>query len=310
MASHEIIDIDTCPLLSKKINENLYFIRSLLEKITSFEIQIRKAKSFIKRKIESGDVWITEADNGLDVVLEFDAALDLRIREIIFSELTAKDDIIRISHRLKSNLSPEVIMEKAKPCIKIAGYDVFIPAGTFLQPSKAGEQTLIELTESFLAGISGKIADLFCGVGTFSYALAKDIKRKIIAVDSSCELLTGFRESLNRQMIGNVKIENRNLFKYPLKGKELYDFAAIVFDPPRSGAKEQVKEIAALDDEHKPHVIVAISCNPHTFARDADILIAGGYELKEVRMVDQFIYSNHCELVAGFIKRSDLINKD
>ncbi|MBQ1612167.1 MAG: methyltransferase, partial [Alphaproteobacteria bacterium] len=158
----------------------------------------------------------------------------------------------------------------------------------------------IGLASSYLDEIHGNIADLFCGVGTFSYALANDNERQITAVDSSVELLSGFQESLNRQMITNIKIENRNLFKYPLTGKELCGYQAILFDPPRAGAKEQVAEISRLNNEDKPQKIVAISCNPHSFVRDANILIQGGYQLMKVTMVDQFVYSNHSELVALF----------
>ena len=103
-------------------------------------------------------------------------------------------------------------------------------------------------------------------------------------------------------MIPNIEILNRNLFKYPLAGKELYGFSAIVFDPPRAGAKEQVTAISVLPSEEKPQKIIAISCNPHSFVRDANILISGGYELVSVTMVDQFIYSRHSELVALFEK--------
>ncbi len=299
--SSEIVDIDFCPMLTSRINSNINFVRNLLEQITKADIHVKDKKKKNKIfRIEQGDIWITEADNGLDVVLEFDGEPNLEIRQIIFEIIAAQDDIIRISHRKNVNHQPETIMEKIKPYIQIAGREVYIPAGTFLQPSKEGEQALIGLASSYLDEIHGNIADLFCGVGTFSYALANDNERQITAVDSSVELLSGFQESLNRQMITNIKIENRNLFKYPLTGKELCGYQAILFDPPRAGAKEQVAEISRLNNEDKPQKIVAISCNPHSFVRDANILIQGGYQLMKVTMVDQFVYSNHSELVALF----------
>ena len=299
--SSEIVDIDFCPMLTSRINSNINFVRNLLEQITKADIHVKDKKKKNKIfRIEQGDIWITEADNGLDVVLEFDGEPNLEIRQIIFEIIAAQDDIIRISHRKNVNHQPETIMEKIKPYIQIAGREVYIPAGTFLQPSKEGEQALIGLASSYLDEIHGNIADLFCGVGTFSYALANDNERQITAVDSSVELLSGFQESLNQQMITNIKIENRNLFKYPLTGKELCGYQAILFDPPRAGAKEQVAEISRLNNEDKPQKIVAISCNPHSFVRDANILIQGGYQLMKVTMVDQFVYSNHSELVALF----------
>lgn len=307
--SNEIIDIDSCPLLTLKLNQVLPFIRNLLSQICNIDFVIKgKGKNRKILRIEKGDVWLTEADNGVDLVLEFPVEPNLELRQIIFEEISAQNDVIRVSHRESVNHHPETIMEKIKPYLKIGGYEVYIPAGTFLQPSKEGEQSLIRLAQKYLGETSGNVADLFCGGGTFSYALVGKTDCHITAVDSSEELLAGFQESINRQMISNIKILNRNLFKYPLAGKELYGYSAILFDPPRAGAKEQVTAIAALDDDAKPQKIVAVSCNPHSFVRDADILADGGYHLVSVTMVDQFIYSKHSELVALFEKNAD-INK-
>lgn len=301
--SSEIVDIDGCSLLTPRINRSLGFIRRLLEEITSVDcVEYGRKKSRKSFRIDKGDVWITEADNGLDLVLEFPRGLNLELRQIIFEKVSAQDEIIRVSHRQSVNHHPETIMEKIRPHLLIAGREVYIPAGTFLQPSKAGEQTLVRLVTENLQGVTGAVADLFCGVGTFSYALSALPGVRITAADSCAELLEGFQNSLNRQMISNIEIINRNLFKYPLSGKELHGFAAVVFDPPRAGAREQVTAISALDEAAKPEKIVAVSCNPHSFVRDADILIAGGYRLSSVTMVDQFIYSKHSELVALFEK--------
>ena len=98
------------------------------------------------------------------------------------------------------------------------------------------------------------------------------------------------------------KIIKQNLFKYPLIGKDIESFDAIVFDPPRAGALAQVKEIAAMDEAKMPQRIIAVSCNPHSFVNDANLLISGGYRLEEITLVDQFSYSNHSELVALFTK--------
>lgn len=301
--SNEIVDIADCPLLTPRINGSLGFVRRLLEEIMSVECTERGRKKARKTfRIDKGDVWITEADNGLDVVLEFPHELGLELRQIIFEEVSAQDEVIRVSHRQSVKHRPETVMEKIRPHLLIAGREVYIPAGTFLQPSKAGERALVGLVTKSLTGVIGAVADLFCGVGTFSYALSALPGVKVTAADSSAELLAGFQDSLNRQMISNIEIVNRNLFKYPLAGKELHGFSAVVFDPPRAGAKEQATAIAALDEGAKPEKVVAVSCNPHSFVRDADILIAGGYRLRSVTMVDQFVYSKHSELVALFEK--------
>ena len=101
-------------------------------------------------------------------------------------------------------------------------------------------------------------------------------------------------------MLHNIEIVERNLFKYPFEAEDLKTFDAIVFDPPRAGAKAIVNEIAKIDDKSNLKKIVAVSCNPHSFINDAKVLIESGYKLKSVTMVDQFVYSNHSELVALF----------
>jgi 23S rRNA (uracil1939-C5)-methyltransferase len=80
---------------------------------------------------------------------------------------------------------------------------------------------------------------------------------------------------------------------------ELKTFDAVVFDPPRQGAQAQAKELAAS----KVPLVIAVSCDAEAFARDARMLIDGGYNLDGVTPVDQFRYSAHIEIVARFRKR-------
>lgn len=298
--SHNLVDLNTCLLLTPLLNENLGNIRRLLEEVCTIPIQVKSGKKILSVPITKGDVWLTAADNGIDVVLEFPGKLELGHRMAIFELAQAYNGIVRVSWRPDAATPAEPLVEKAKPFIMAGSFPVYIPAGTFLQPSVAGQEALSALVLKYLEDTTGNIADLFCGVGTFSYVLAENTARKITAVDSSAELLQGFRESLNRNMIPNIDIVTRNLFKYPLKSDELKSFNAVLFDPPRAGALSQVQALAELPCESRPSKLVAVSCNPQTFARDAKILIAGGYRLEEVTMVDQFIYSNHSELVALF----------
>ena len=299
-ASHKIINIQSCPLLTPKLNKILPFVKGLLEDICQTPYNIKKGKKQISANITKGDVFICEADNGIDLVLEYNAPLSLEQRMIIFEKSQTDNDVIRISHRKDAFSSAETIIEKIAPFIKIGNYEVMIPAGTFLQPSAQGQETLTGLVMKYMRSVQGNIADLFCGVGTFSYFLCDLSDVKITAVDSSKDLLKGFNDSINRNQIKNIQIINKNLFKYPLDAAELKDFSAIVFDPPRAGASAQCKEIASAPV--KPEIIVAVSCNPATFVNDAKMLISGGYNLKEVTMVDQFTYSDHSELVAFFTK--------
>lgn len=299
--SHQIVDIENCPALTESINRFLPRLREFLYDFCSVK-QSQKIKNKIQTiSVSAGDIWITQADNGLDILLQINIPLCLEHRMIISDFANNTSDIARISVSI-NNFHPETIAEKVKPFIKTGGREVFIPSGTFLQPSAAGQQALIDEVLRHIGNSSGNIADLFCGVGTFSYPLSQDIKNKITAVDSSEELLEGFQQTINKLMIPNIKIIRKNLFKYPLDTTELKGFDIIVFDPPRAGAKAQVQQIAAMPTADKPQKIVAISCNPHTFINDAATLIFGGYKLTEITMVDQFVFTEHFELVALFEK--------
>jgi len=302
--SNEVINIDTCPLLLSTINSLLPDLSALLTELCS----VRSVQNSKKNKktvdtaatITQGDVHVCAVSNGLDVVLEFDAEPNLEHKMIIFEWVQKVDSVIRISHRRNAFEHSETLIEKIKPQIVIGNCNVYIPAGTFLQASSNGEKALVDLVLKYLGDTKGKIADLFCGVGTFTYPLSITKDNKIISIDSSHELLSGFRQSVNANMLNNVEIVERNLFKYPLVGKELCGFSAIIFDPPRAGAEAQVKAIAALKDEDLPAKIISVSCNPHSFIKDAEVLLNAGYEIAEITLVDQFAYSNHSELVALF----------
>ncbi len=301
-ASKNLVDIENCPLLTPKINANLGAIRELVTELCKTPITEKIRKGKLKTTtINAGDLLVCEADNGLDIVLEFDANFGLE-HKLIISEITQKyAEIIRISHRKNPLGINEILAEKIKPFIKIAGIEVFISAGTFLQASKEGETALLDTALKYLGNDEGKIADLFCGIGTFSYPLSLNKNNKIVAIDSSKELLDGFKISLNKNMIPNIEIMQKNLFKYPLDEDELKSFNIIFIDPPRAGAHEQVQKIAAAGNIKK---IIYISCNPSSFVRDANILTQSGYKIKQMTFVDQFTYSTHFELVAVFTKQN------
>lgn len=296
--SNNLVDCQICPLLTPKLNANMTNFRLMVSEICAIPFVEGKGKKQTKSNLNSGDILVCEADNGVDVVFEFDKELNLNHRMAIFEMSQNYNDIIRILHRRKLGDTPETIVEKIKPIIKIADYNVYIPAGTFLQPSKAGENALVDLVLKYLGDSDGKIADLFCGVGTFSYPISRNINNKITAVDSSVELLEGFRQSVNKNVIPNIEIVTKNLFKYPLDETELKGFEVVVFDPPRAGASAQAAKIAMMSD--KPKKLIAISCNPHSFIKDANLLLDSGYKIEEITFVDQFIYSTHSELVALF----------
>src|SRR5438270_799599 len=169
-----------------------------------------------------------------------------------------------------------------------------LPPGSFLQATVAGEAALAGLVAEH-CGSAANILDLFAGVGPFALRLAE--RARITAADSDKGAIAALRRAA--EMTGRLKpveVQARDLYRRPFVRTELKTFDAVVFDPPRQGAEAQARELAAS----AVPVVVAVSCNALTFARDARLLIEGGYRLARVTPVDQFRYSPHVELVGKF----------
>lgn len=303
LKSKEITDCHQCMMLVPEINAILQPLRGFLQNFCRIKITEKgKGRKITQRSLTAGDVQVLKADNGLDVVLEGDQELSLDHRMEIFDFVNSHAEIIRFSYRNTKLEQAEPIIEKTKPIIEIGGYDVYVAPGMFLQASKAGEKTLVDTVLRYLGETKGFIADLFCGIGTFTYPLAAR-GNKVAAYDVNEDLLNGFRTSVHKQMLHQVEIFKQNLFKYPLEADQLKNFDVVVFDPPRAGAAAQVRQIAQINpEENRIKKIIAVSCNPHSFVNDANVLISAGYKLEKVVLVDQFVYSNHSELAALFTK--------
>lgn len=297
--SNVLADVKDCAMLTPKINAALHDLHELLAKLCSFQTKTVKKTKTVKQ-LQKGDLLVLDTQNGLDVVLEADTDLSLDDRWEIADFMNAHDAFVRFSFRKKYGEESEPVVEKAKPFINICGTNVFISSGEFLQASKEGEQALIDIVLRYVGNTRGPAMDLFCGIGTFSYALANLPGMRVLSIDVNKSLLKNFEHSIHEKMIQNIQIEAKNLFVYPLVADELYGYNVIVFDPPRAGAKEQVHEFCKIEADKRPEKLIAVSCNPTTFARDAKMLQNNGYVLRKITMVDQFVYSNHSELVGLF----------
>jgi 23S rRNA (uracil1939-C5)-methyltransferase len=169
---------------------------------------------------------------------------------------------------------------------------VALPPGAFLQATALGEETPARLVLEHV-GDAKAVADLFAGVGPFALRLAE--RARVLAADSDAGAIDALRRAgAATPGLKPIVAERRDLFRRPFVAQELIGLDAVVFDPPRQGAEAQAHELA----KSRVPIIVAVSCNPVTLARDAKILIDGGYRLGEVTPVDQFRYSAHVEIVA------------
>jgi 23S rRNA (uracil1939-C5)-methyltransferase len=272
--SHAIVAIDDCPILDPALHGALDAIRALAE--------------ILKPASKPLDIQATATSNGLDV--------DVRGSGPLPATMIATLSDVAEQHRLaRLTRHGELVLMRTPPTIAIGAAQVTLPPGSFLQATLAGEEALAALvTENCKR--ARHIADLFCGVGPFALRLAA--KSRISAFDSDAGAITALQKAATSTSgLKPIKAEARDLFRRPLMPQELRDYDTVVFDPPRQGAQAQVQQLAAS----KIPVVVAVSCNVATFARDARILIDGGYKIEGVTPVDQFRHTPHVELVARFV---------
>lgn len=235
------------------------------------------------------DVAATAADNGIDVAVKAE-------RKAVSRRLDALREICEHWRLARLAINGESLFTFARPHVTMGRAKVELPIHSFLQATREGEETLARLAVEGLDGCR-EVADLFCGVGPFALRLAEN--RKVFAADSDKSAIAALQHAgRHAQGLKPISAETRDLFRAPLVVSELNSFDGVVFDPPRAGAETQTKQLATS----KVKRIVAVSCDVQTFARDASILVDGGYSLKRAVPVDQFKWTAHLEMV-GFFSR-------
>ena len=268
--SAELVDLQECPVLQPAIVERLAALRAIAAALPAREARLT--------------VLATSA--GLDISAEHGGN---RLGAAAVSEIAriaAKQQLARIA------VNGETVIERVPPVLAFAGIDAVPPPGAFVQAVEAAELEMTRLVREAVAG-STRVADLFCGVGTFALPMARNAR--VLAVDSDDKALAALDAAVRRaQGLKPVETKLRDLLRTPLGAKELEGFDAVVFDPPRAGAKAQAERLA----QSQVPLVVAVSCDPGTLARDLRILVDGGYSLEGVTPIDQFLFSAHVEAVA------------
>jgi 23S rRNA (uracil1939-C5)-methyltransferase len=271
--SHDIIPIDRCPILDPQLGGAIEAAWAVAEPLIAMGKPL--------------DIQVTATDSGLDI--------DVRGSGPLSTAMITQLSGIAGQHRLaRLTRHGELVLMRTPPTVTMGTATVVLPPGSFLQATVAGEEALAALVSDHCK--RGKnIADLFCGVGPFALRLAA--KAKVAAFDSDAGAVAALQKAATSTSgLKPVRAEARDLFRRPLMPQELRDYDTVVFDPPRQGAQAQATQLAAS----KVPMVVAVSCNVTTFARDAKILIEGGYRIEGVTPVDQFRHTPHVELVARF----------
>jgi 23S rRNA (uracil1939-C5)-methyltransferase len=235
-------------------------------------------------------VTVALTDTGLDVLISLEKSLE---RRRALTEAAMKAPIARLSWQ-RGHGEPEPLLQQVVPRVRFGGIAVDLPPDAFLQPSAEGEAALAAAVTAFAKGAKS-IADLYSGCGTFTFPLAKI--GKVAAFESAKPAVAAIIAAANRSgLAGRVTAKPRNLDSSPLPPEDLKAFDCVVFDPPRAGARSQAEMLPRSRVKH----VVAVSCNPASFARDARILFDGGFKLQELVAIDQFVWSAHVEVVAHF----------
>lgn len=267
--SHAVHDIDTCPVAAPELGGAFDLARA------------------IGVKLGNCDVSLTAATGGLDVAVK----AERRVAEAEHGKLAALARELGVA---RFTVNAEVIVTAHPPRMTMSKADVAIPPGSFLQATADGEEALARLVLEGL-GKAKRVADLFCGCGPFALRMAE--RARVDAFDSDRPAVAALAAAARTAPgLKPVSATQRDLFREPLVANELKDYDAVVFDPPRAGAEAQARQLA----KSRVATVIDVSCDPASFARDAEILTGGGYRLESVTAVDQFKWTSHVEVVAVF----------
>ena len=271
--SHDLVAIAHCPLFAPGLAEAVPTARAIATVLAATGKPL--------------DIAVTATQGGMDVDVRGSGPLDDGLQGAL----------IACGKRLEvagiSNHGRPVVRFRAAT-IDVGSTPLDLPAGAFLQATQAGEDALAQLVLAPTVGAK-RVADLFSGVGTFALRLAE--RAEVLAVEADAHAVSALRTAAGAATgLRSLRGETRDLVRRPLSHVELAAFDAVVFDPPRGGAAEQVEELALS----QVPLVVGVSCNPQTFARDAKTLVDSGYTLERVTPVDQFRHAAHVELVGVF----------
>lgn len=292
--SHRVVELGECPVLVPELVAILAPLRKLLIQLGQGQAAPKgrgKAKGKHVHAKLAADIELTLTDQGVDLGIKGLSAEGLVLTEALL-DFARDHTLARLA--LDSGYGAEVVWEPEPVTVTLSGVAVPFPPGSFLQATQDGEEALVAAAREWLAGCAS-VADLFSGLGTFAFALAGE-GTKVLAVEAAREAHLACKAAAARHQLP-VHSLHRDLFRNPLLVEELNRFAAVLLDPPRAGAREQVERLADSTVER----IVYISCNPSSWARDAALLVEAGYVLKELRPVGQFRWSTHVELASLFV---------
>lgn len=279
--SHRIEPISVCPIACAE----------LVATLAPLALALRGALAVP----DPTEASLTLTDAGVDVLLHAGRPPHLAERERLAAVADGLD-LARVSWVVGDDATPEPIVTRRRPAVVLGAVPVELPPGGFLQATGFGDAALAAAVEEWAHG-SRHAVDLFAGIGTLTFTLARTVAR-VRAVEGDAASVEALRRAAAAARLTGVGVERRDLTRRPLTAAELTGCDLVVLDPPRAGAAEQVRQLGSASI---PQVIY-VSCSPESFARDARVLVDGGLSLVAVRPIDQFLYAAEVELVARFVR--------
>lgn len=294
--SHRLVELAECPVLLPELVAVLNPLRTLLIRLGqgggASKGRNRKPGGKNTMPRMAADIELAMTEQGVDLGIKGLAVEGLAANELL-RDFAQEHGLARLT--LDQGYGAETLWEPEPVTVSLGGVSVGFPSGSFLQATLDGEHALVCAAREWLAD-STTIADLFSGLGTFAFALAGP-QAKVLAVEAARDAHLACKAAAGRAGLP-VHALHRDLFRNPLQADELDRFDAVLLDPPRAGARDQVERLA----ESTVARVVYISCNPSSWSRDAALLIEAGYRLEEVRPVGQFRWSTHVELASLFVR--------
>jgi 23S rRNA (uracil1939-C5)-methyltransferase len=273
--SNDLVEIEECPILVPAMVARLPFLRAVAAIMPGRDTRIT--------------VLLTRG--GLDISINHNARHLGPEAVAGLGRVAAEHSVARVT------VNGETMLERAAPALSLGGVDAVPPPGAFVQAAEAAELAITQLVVDAIGG-SKRVADLFCGIGTLTFPIAR--LSRVLAVDGDQAAIAALDAAARHaQRLKPIETRVRDLFREPLSPRELKDFDTVIFDPPRAGARAQAERLAKSDVP----VVVAVSCDPGTLARDVRILVDGGYRIESVAPIDQFLFSAHVEVVAVLRRR-------
>ncbi|UNM05702.1 MAG: class I SAM-dependent RNA methyltransferase [Holosporaceae bacterium] len=278
--SHKVTNIDHCLLLLPSLNALIHPLKEVLNTVLKDQ--------------EKAHIFLTTVKEGMDALFVFSEGhvLNATVKSLL-TDWAKEHGVVRVL--LQAQKKEELLYQHKTPHVAFGGHDALFPVQAFLQPSEAGEQQIWAWVEQHLPKRTKYIADLFCGLGTFTFPLSEH--GAVDGFEGHHKAVQYLNLSADQQRTKHpVQGTQRDLFLYPLSPNELNAYDMVFLDPPRAGASNQVKKIA----KSTVPFVVMVSCSKDSFARDAAHLLEGGYKMDKTYLLDQFVWSPHLELISFF----------